>query len=155
MCICRQRPTKPICHTFEDLCVVQIFPPPDRQIFPRQGREIYGNCHWLVLQNICWEISLRKTEEEIVGGLSGKGRRLINSDRQNIFVKNCMNFGRNIKMILTGKDATRSEEQNWSWTSTRLEIDVQGRCKKSTPRILTAGVRIIFTDGTGVSYRRW
>ena len=40
---------------------------------------------------------MRKTEEEIVGGLSGKGRRLINS---HIFVENCMKFGRYIKKTL-------------------------------------------------------
>ena len=44
---------------------------------------------------------VRKTEEEIVGGLSGKGRRLINSD---IFVENCMKFGQYIKKNI---DATQ------------------------------------------------
>ena len=81
--ICRQRPTKPVCHTFEDLRVVQIFPPPDTQIFPRQERymETATNlCFTIFVEKYCRERQRRRLWVDY----QENPRRLINSVRQNI-----------------------------------------------------------------------
>ena len=100
---------------------------------------------------------MRKTEEEIVGGLSGKGRRLINS---HIFVENCMKFGQYVKKTLMPHKVRRrkmvklnfneNDDQNHKlWASVK-----KSKHRMGYQAISMAGVLIMFTGGTGGSYHR-
>ena len=71
-----------------------------------------------MLHNICWEILSRKTEEEIVGGLSGESQTAHKFCQTKYFVKNYMNFGRNIKMILKRAKMPQGQKN-------KIEVELQ------------------------------